>query len=241
MEVANKLVNSEFMILWKKYLNLSSPRNNKLLVWFAGGFFFLALFLKLTSIVSESSIQKFDQSILLSIEANLRHPFLNGSAVDITALGSPALIILMSLIGIAALILSKDLFGALYLFIAVSGGTIWMSILKKFIARPRPQIIKHLVEVDGLSYPSGHTLVSTVTYLAFALLICRHIKSLKVISAVLMTAAFIIILIAFSRLYLGVHYPSDVLSGILFGTSWILMLTAFFKTFARKIVKALDQ
>ncbi|MBC7537683.1 MAG: phosphatase PAP2 family protein [Bacteriovorax sp.] len=228
------------MIQWNKYLNLSSPKNNKLILWFAGAFFFLALFIKFTSEVFEDNkIQNIDQSILLYIGTNLRHTLLNGLAVDITALGSPALISLVTLITMGALLTAKDRIGALYLFLAVSGGTLWMSVLKKFVGRPRPQIISHLVEVEGLSYPSGHSLVSTVTYLTLAILVCRHIKSYKVISVVLVTATLIISLIAFSRLYLGVHYPSDVFSGMLFGISWVLMLTAFFKTFTGKMEKSL--
>lgn len=224
------------MIQWNKYLNLASPKNIKILLWPAGAFFFLALFIKFTAEVFEDNkVQNIDQSILLYIGSHLRHNFLNGSAVDITALGSPALIAMVSLIAIGVLVIAKDLIGALYLFLAVSGGTLWMSVLKNFMARPRPQIISHLVEVEGLSYPSGHSLVSTVTYLALALLVCRHIKSYKIISLVLITAILIISLIAFSRLYLGVHYPSDVLSGMLFGISWVLMLTALFKILARKL------
>lgn len=226
------------MIQWNKYSNFSSPQNNKILLWFAGAFFFLALFIKFTAEVFEDSgIQNIDQSILLYIGINLRHPFLNGIAVDITALGSPAIITMISLIAIGTLFISKDRSGALYLFLAVSGGTLGMAVLKKFTARPRPQIISHLVEVQGLSYPSGHSLVATVTYLALALLVCRHLKSYKIITLVLITTTLIISLISFSRLYLGVHYPSDVLSGMLFGISWVLMLTAFFKMFERKMLK----
>jgi undecaprenyl-diphosphatase len=224
------------MIQWNKYLNLTYSKNNKRILWFAGSIFFLALFIKFTSEVFEDNkIPDIDKSILLYIDANLRYPFLNGIAVDITALGSAALISLVSILTMGGLLIAKDQIGALYLFLAVTGGTIWISTLKNYMARPRPEIISHLVEVAGLSYPSGHTLVSTITYLAIAHIVSRHIKSLKVISIVFLIAAFIIVLIAFSRLYLGVHYPSDILSGLLFGVSWNLMLTALFKTFSRKI------
>lgn len=223
------------MIQWNKYLNLSPSKKNKLLLWVAGAFFFWALFIKFTlEVFEDQKIQNIDQSILQYIGTHLRSPLFNGAVVDITSLGSPSLITLVALIAIGTLLIAKDRIGALYLFLAISGGTLWTAIIKKFMARPRPQIISHLVEVQGQSYPSGHTLVATITYLALALLVCRHLKSYKVILLVLTTAFAIILLIAFSRLYLGVHYPSDVLSGLLFGISWVLMLTAFFKIFTYK-------
>jgi undecaprenyl-diphosphatase len=89
-----------------------------------------------------------------------------------------------------------------------------------------------LIEISGLSYPSGHSLVSTATYLSIAFLFYRRIDSkfLKILT--LGMAGLIIFFIGFSRIYLGVHYPSDVLSGILFGISLVLWLIALFKSFS---------
>jgi undecaprenyl-diphosphatase len=165
---------------------------------------------------------------------------LNGTAVDITALGSPALISLFTIIGLVTLTIKKDKMGALFLALNVIGSTLWMSVLKNIIARNRPTIIPRLIEVEGLSYPSGHSLVSTATFLSLAFLLCRHIHSKKLITSVLISTGFIIFLVAFSRLYLGVHYPSDVISGILFGISWVLWLTALFKTFSRQNIPNLN-
>ncbi len=218
------------MINWNKHLNFSSAKNNKLLFWFAGASFFMALFIKFTAEVFEDDkILKIDNSILTFIGSHLRYPFFNGIAVDITAMGSPTVITIVSITAISALIFAKDRLGAIYLFLTVSGATILMAVLKFFIARPRPQIITHLVEVQGLSYPSGHSLIATATYLAIALLVCRYIKSIKKIVLLLLLTMLLISLIALSRLYLGVHYPSDVMSGIFFGISWVLLLTAIFK------------
>lgn len=222
------------MINWNKYLNLSSPKNVKLLLWFTGAFLFLAFFIKLTAeLLEKRHFRTVDEPLLLFIAEHIRSPNLNGLAVDITALGSPALISLFTIIGLVSLFVKKDRMGALFLALNVIGATVWMAILKNIIARPRPLVIPRLIEVSGQSYPSGHSLVSTATYLAIAFLVCRHIHSKKLIAFVLLATGFILFLIAFSRLYLGVHYPSDVTSGMLFGISWVLGLTALFKTLAK--------
>ncbi len=220
------------MINYSKYLNLTSSKNIKLLLWFSGAFLFLGLFLKITSELLEKNLRSIDEPILLFIGNNIRTPSLNGTAVDITALGSPALIGLFTIIGLVTLFVKKDRVGAAFLSLNVIGATLWMAVLKTIIARERPNVIPRLIEVTDHSYPSGHSLVSTATYFAIAFLVCRHIKSKALITAILSTTGLVVLFIAFSRLYLGVHYPSDVFSGIFFGISWVLFLTAIFKTYS---------
>ncbi len=224
------------MIKWLKYFSLSNPENKKLLGWFSTAIFFLGLFIKLTSELSEiGRLQKFDQSILLFIGKHIRRPELNGIAVDITAMGSPSFIIIVSIVAISLLIIKKDRIGLYFYLSNVIGGSLWGFAIKAFVGRPRPQVITHLVEVTGQSYPSGHSLIATVTFFTMAILIGRHLKKLPIITAAFSTACILTLLTAFSRLYLGVHYPSDVCSGILFGISWVLFLTSFFKGIESKV------
>lgn len=218
------------MTHWYNRFSLSNSKNRHLLLWLAGALFSQALFIKFTSEVFEDEkIQNVDKAILHFIADNFRRPFLNGIAVDITALGSPVVLSILFIIVMGVLIIRKDSYGGFYFFTVVSGGVLWIEILKNIVSRPRPEIISHLVDVQGLSYPSGHSLGSTVVYLAIGLLLCRQMESRKSIFLILLSAALIISLICFSRLYLGVHYPSDVLSGVLFGLSWTLAVTAFFE------------
>ncbi|MGZ3787550.1 MAG: phosphatase PAP2 family protein [Bacteriovorax sp.] len=221
---------------WRKYLMLSNPYNREKLWWFSSALFFLGVFVKITSELFEKShLQVYDQAILLFIGEHVRRSSLNGIAVDITALGSPALITIFSTMAIVALFVLKDRLGILFYLLSVIGGSLWGQLLKRFVSRSRPEIIGQLVEVSGRSYPSGHTLAATITYFSLAILFAHHFKSLALMKLSFIAAGILTLLTAFSRLYLGVHYPSDVISGILFGLSWVLFVTAFFKTFTDRI------
>ena len=183
-------------------------------------------------LMKEQSFKNIDESILIFIAKHLRTEFFTKIAVGITTLGSPALLLFFNTGYLINLFIKKDKLAALFLAMNVICATIWMFILKNIIARERPHIVPRLIKFTGLSYPSGHSLVSTATYLSIAFLFCRHVNSKIIRIIILCLTAFIILLIGFSRLYLGVHYPSDVLGGIIFGISLVLWSTAFFKSFS---------
>jgi undecaprenyl-diphosphatase len=192
------------------------------------GIFLLAagVFLKMTwELHEDTNLDAIDQNILVFI-AKFRTPWLNGAAVDITALGSPTVITLITFIGIVCLILRKDRFAATYLFIGSAGAGIATYSIKHLFTRPRPSLVPRLVEVSGFSYPSGHSLSATALYLILMVLTWRSYESSRSRAVITSLTLLIIFLICFSRLYLGVHFPSDVLSGLLFGTAWICLLTA---------------
>ena len=188
----------------------------------------LVLFLKLTfSISSTGSIQSFDEGILKWVET-LRTPFFNSMMLDITALGGLALTIVLGLLAVALFLLSRDAIAAIHLIITSAGGffiSIWT---KSIISRPRPSIIPQLIHASGFSYPSGHSITSAAIYLTMAILACRHFKSYKARIVLLALAGIMIALISFSRIYLGVHYPSDTMSGALLGIAWALFTAALF-------------
>ena len=99
---------------------------------------------------------------------------------------------------------------------------------KGIIARPRPSIIPQLIHASGFSYPSGHAITSSAIYLTMAILACRHFKEIRARVILLMLAGIMIALISFSRIYLGVHYPSDTMSGALIGLAWALFMASLF-------------
>lgn len=217
-----------------KYFELTNPKDRIKLWWFSGAFFTFGMFIKITSeLLEDEKLQNIDKNILLFIGRNIRTSTLNVAAVDITSIGSPAIVIIISFLTLALLWRRKDIIGLNFYLINVLGASIWGQILKSFVGRTRPQIIPHLVEVSGHSYPSGHSIISAVTTLSIAILVERHSSDSGVVKISFFSAFFLTSLTALSRIYLGVHYPSDVCSGVLVGISWVLFTTATFKTFFR--------
>jgi undecaprenyl-diphosphatase len=205
-----------------------SPHTIAIMLKSSFGILCLALFIRLTfSITTSDTIQNFDESILRWVET-LRTPFLNSMMLDITALGGLALTIVLGLLAVAVFLIAKDPAAALHLLLTSIGGFYISSWTKNIIARPRPSIIPQLIKAQGFSYPSGHSITSAAIYLTMAILACRHFKQIKSRIVLLALAALMITLISFSRIYLGVHYPSDTMSGALIGLSWALFMAALF-------------
>lgn len=192
--------------------------------------FLLGLFLMLSKEVREVSagqpelLGRLDGAIL-SFFASLRTPRLTAIAVDITALGSTTVLTLVTIVFLAFMLMLKRKDLAVHLIVASAGAGLISKGLKAFFARDRPTIVEKLVQAHGHSYPSGHSLASAAVYLTLALLSYQTLKKTAHKGVVFVLAAMLVGLIGLSRIYLGVHYPTDVAGGILVGTSWALALT----------------
>ena len=212
------------MTRWREF----SPHTIAIMIKTSAAIFCLALFIRLTfSVTSASGVQSFDESILKWIET-LRTPFMNSMMLDVTALGGLALTVVLGLLAVAVFLLANDAAAALHLTLTSAGGFYISTLTKSIISRPRPSIIPQLIHASGFSYPSGHSITSAAIYLTMAILACRHFKSLRSRIVLLALAGVMIALISFSRLYLGVHYPSDTMSGALIGSAWALLMAALF-------------
>lgn len=160
-----------------------------------------------------------DQRALLAI-GHLRSFPVDQIATDLTALGSVTLTVLVVGIGVVALWVTRARLDALQLLIAAIGAGTAEVIAKLVFARPRPTVIPHLVEVTGMSYPSGHTLMTTAVYATLAMMIRRRAKEPAARTLATVAAAVIIGGVGLTRIYLGVHNPSDVLAGLTCGLVW---------------------
>ncbi|WP_237003776.1 phosphatase PAP2 family protein [Helicobacter pylori] len=123
---------------------------------------------------------------------------------------------------------------ALWFFPSILLGEITLKLLKHLVARPRPATNGELALAHGFSFPSGHALASALFYGSLALLLCYSNANnrIKTIGAIILF--FWIFLMAYDRVYLGVHYPSDVLGGFLLGVAWSCCSLAFYLGFLKR-------
>jgi undecaprenyl-diphosphatase len=219
-------------------MQLSSHRfsapEKRLSLWLGAAALSFGIFVKITSELLEHEVRGLD-SLILTAVAKLRRPWLTGVAVDVTALGSLALVALISVVAICIFLSLENRPAAWQLFLNSVGAGIWTGITKNVFERARPEEVTQLVQVSGFSYPSGHSLVSASLYLTIALLAARHLPTRKGRVLLFVLAIAIILLVGMSRMYLGVHYPSDVASGVLLGIAWALLLEGGFSMIPRRI------
>ncbi len=147
-------------------------------------------------------------------------PWLQEAARDVTSLGSIIVVTIMTVAIVGYLLLSRERAEALLMTVAVSGGIALNDALKFVFARPRPDVEFHAARVFTTSFPSGHASLSAIAYLTIGALLARSRSSLKIGLYVMSLAVFLTMLIGISRIYLGVHYPTDVLGGWCVGAAW---------------------
>jgi undecaprenyl-diphosphatase len=112
---------------------------------------------------------------------------------------------------------------ALFVLAAVGGGQLVSTLLKLGIDRPRPDLVPHLMLETSRSFPSGHAMMSAVTYLTLGSLLARIVKERRLKIFFLTVAVLLTFVVGVSRVYLGVHWPSDVLAGWCAGFAWAMI------------------
>jgi undecaprenyl-diphosphatase len=163
-------------------------------------------------------------------------PWLLDVVRDITALGSTAVLGLLVTIVATFLLATGKYHAGLLVLTTVLSGALLNTFLKLAFARARPDIVAPLTQVSTLSFPSGHAASAAVCYLTLGLMLAQTQASRSVRIHLMTTAAILTLLVGVSRVYLGVHYPSDVLAGWCFGISWALicqMLMSYFQRTGR--------
>ena len=149
---------------------------------------------------------------------------------DITALGSPIILGLFVLIVVSYLLLAGRRRLSLFMLVATSSGLLASALLKQSFNRPRPAPSFHGLYVYSSSFPSGHAMLSALVYLTLGALIAR-LAPTRTLKFYVMLVAFVLTgLVGISRVYLGVHWPTDVLAGWAAGAAWALVCGAIART-----------
>jgi len=184
-------------------------------------------FLKIGNEISEGETDRIDNAILLALRNSpadpIGPPAVEAAVMHISALGSGAVTTLVVLIATLFFALAGRWRHAL-LMVACAGGTlIGMTLLKGFYERPRPTVVTPFDPPGGLSFPSGHSMISAALYLTLGVLVARVLPTRRLRVFAVATGASLTAIIGISRLYLGVHYPTDVLAGWTAGAAWALI------------------
>lgn len=162
-------------------------------------------------------------------------PLLIEGVRDWTVLGGTLLLNLCGTIAVAALLFARFTRRATVLAATMLSGWAFNTTIKALVARPRPTIVPHLTEAAGLSFPSGHSFNSATVYMSIALALASLSARQPVRWSMIAGAALVSAMIALSRVWLGVHYPSDAIAGWLGGTAWALTASALLYRPARTI------
>lgn len=184
------------------------------------------VFLRIANAVRSEEIVVLDRAILLWFRNPqnpadpLGPPWFEETVAEITALGGyPVLTVLIASVA-GYLLLSRKFGPAAYLLGSIGAGTALSQLLKLVYARPRPDLVNHLVDTFTASFPSGHATMATVVYLTLAALIVLFVGKALIRIYVITAAILLALAVGTSRVYLGVHWPSDVLAGWALGTAW---------------------
>lgn len=183
-------------------------------------------FAKLGNAVGKGSTRAFDEWLIMAMRTpgDLADPigpkWFEELMRDVTALGSTGVLTIVVLTICGFLAMTRRGQTALFVLAAVIGGTLISQTMKWAYARPRPELVPHGAEVYTASFPSGHSMMSAVVYLTLGALLARAEADRVVKTYILLVAVLLTALVGVSRVYLGVHWPTDVLAGWSLGGVW---------------------
>lgn len=168
-------------------------------------------------------------------------PALAEAVRDMTALGGGLLRTIVSLCAFVALIFLSLRREAVLMVVTILTGLAVELAIKELVGRPRPSLVPHLTEAGGMSFPSGHSFNSALGFIAIALAFATYSLRRRVRWTLIGAAGVLSMLVASSRVALGVHYPSDVIAGWLGGAGWAFLAEALFYRPAKAIADAVPE
>ena len=207
----------------------------------------LFLFLRLASEVMEGDTQAFDVAILRSLRdaADPSRPigpaWMETALVDVTALGSPVVLGLVVVIITGYLLIEARYKTALIVVTTAITSEVLDAVLKLVFARPRPTAVPHLRTVVTASFPSGHAMESAIIYLTLGALLMRVVEGRLTKIYTMAMAMFLTLIVGVSRVFLGVHYPTDVVGGWMLGFLWAALTFLVTRRFEPAVQREREQ
>jgi len=189
--------------------------------------------LAVASLMADGGSLAFDRSLMLALRTPgapddpLGPRWFEDVMRDMTALGGIGVVIGASLVFAGYLALERRLVDIAVLATSIVGAQLVSGVIKHLVQRPRPDLVSHEAAIYSASFPSGHTLMATVVYITFALLLAADFADRRVREYLLASAWLVAFAVGASRIYLGVHWPSDVLAGWSLGALWMLAMRRF--------------
>jgi undecaprenyl-diphosphatase len=185
-------------------------------------------FVLVFDLVQRGRVQSLDERIMLRARALDDEGWVSPKVSqevgrDLTALGGVAVLTFMTLAVTGYLLITRKYHAALLVVLATLGGLSLSTLLKHAIDRPRPTVVEHLSGSITSSFPSGHSMMAAVVYLTLATLLNRFVRQQRVKLYVLSLALLLTLLVGVSRVYMGVHWPTDVLAGWSAGLAWAVV------------------
>jgi len=190
--------------------------------------------------VARGRALKFDSTLLLALrqpghlDVPIGPPWLQQSAIDLSALGGFTLLWLLGGAATGFMLYVNRRAEAAWLTASIAGASLLNTALKLYLHRPRPDLVPHLARVSNASFPSGHAMISAAIYLTIGAMLAETQARASARAYLMGFAAFLAIAIGCSRVYLGVHWPSDVLAGWCFGSLWALIVFVANRMMRRK-------
>lgn len=199
------------------------------LIWLAFILIGIWGFAELAEEVMEGDTRVLDKMLLLALRdpADVSDPigpkWIEELMRDFTALGGYGLLTVWTLAVAGYLLLQRQVKIALLVVVAIGGGMLLNTFLKIGFDRPRPDLVPHEVAVYTASFPSGHAMLSAIVYLTLGALLVRTQPQRRLKAYIFVLTVLLTLLVGFSRVYLGVHWPTDVLAGWAAGATWALV------------------